>query len=43
MENDVGARAAGTPSITKPINFDRLDEAIQMLLAEGSRSILTIS
>ena len=36
MENDVSrARAAGfSEHLTKPINFDRLDEAIQMLLAE---------
>jgi len=36
MENDVTrARAAGfSEHLTKPINFDRLDEAIQMLLAE---------
>ncbi len=36
MENDVTrARAAGfSEHLTKPINFDRLDEAIQVLLAE---------
>ncbi len=36
MESDVTrARAAGfSEHLTKPINFDRLDEAIQMLLAE---------
>ena len=36
MENDVSrARASGfSEHLTKPINFDRLDEAIQMLLAE---------
>lgn len=36
MENDVSrARAAGfSEHLTKPINFDRLDEAIQMLLGE---------
>jgi CheY-like chemotaxis protein len=36
MESDVSrARAAGfSEHLTKPINFDRLDEAIQMLLGE---------
>jgi signal transduction histidine kinase/CheY-like chemotaxis protein len=36
MENDVSrSRAAGfSEHLTKPINFDRLDEAIQILLAE---------
>ena len=41
MENDVSrARAAGfSEHLTKPINFDRLDEAIQMLLAEPEAAI----
>jgi signal transduction histidine kinase/CheY-like chemotaxis protein len=41
MENDVSrARAAGfSEHLTKPINFDRLDEAIRMLLAEGEPAI----
>ena len=41
MENDVSrARAAGfSEHLTKPINFDRLDEAIQMLLAEAEPAI----
>ena len=41
MENDVSrARAAGfSEHLTKPINFDRLDEAIQMLLAEPAAVI----
>jgi len=41
MENDVTrARAAGfSEHLTKPINFDRLDEAIQMLLAEPEAAI----
>jgi len=36
MENDVSqARAAGfSEHLTKPINFDRLDEAIRNLLVE---------
>jgi signal transduction histidine kinase/CheY-like chemotaxis protein len=41
MENDVSrARAAGfSEHLTKPINFDRLDEAIQMLLAEAEAAV----
>ncbi|MEY2579441.1 MAG: hypothetical protein QOI49_2265, partial [Verrucomicrobiota bacterium] len=41
MENDVSrARAAGfSEHLTKPINFDRLDEAIQMLLGEPEAAI----
>ena len=41
MESDVSrARAAGfSEHLTKPINFDRLDEAIQMLLAEPEAAI----
>jgi CheY-like chemotaxis protein len=41
MENDVSrARAAGfSEHLTKPINFDRLEEAIQMLLAEPEAAI----
>lgn len=41
MENDVSrARAAGfSEHLTKPINFDRLDEAIQMLLAEPEAAV----
>ena len=41
MENDVSrARAAGfSEHLTKPINFDRLDEAIQMLLAEAEPAV----
>jgi signal transduction histidine kinase/CheY-like chemotaxis protein len=41
MENDVSrARAAGfSEHLTKPINFDRLDEAIQMLLAETEAAV----
>src|SRR3989440_484185 len=41
MENDVTrARAAGfSEHLTKPINFDRLDEAIQMLLAEPEAAV----
>jgi signal transduction histidine kinase/ActR/RegA family two-component response regulator len=41
MENDVSrARAAGfSEHLTKPINFDRLDEAIQMLLGEPEPAI----
>jgi signal transduction histidine kinase/CheY-like chemotaxis protein len=41
MENDVSrARAAGfSEHLTKPINFDRLDEAIRMLLAEAEPAI----
>jgi signal transduction histidine kinase/CheY-like chemotaxis protein len=41
MENDVSrARAAGfSEHLTKPINFDRLDEAIQMLLSEAEPAI----
>jgi len=41
MENDVSrARAAGfSEHLTKPINFDRLDEAIQMLLAEPEPAV----
>jgi CheY-like chemotaxis protein len=40
MENDVSrARAAGfSEHLTKPINFDRLDELIQMLLGEARSS-----
>jgi CheY-like chemotaxis protein len=36
MENDINkARAAGfSEHLTKPINFDRLDEAIRSLLCE---------
>jgi CheY-like chemotaxis protein len=34
------ARAAGfSEHLTKPINFDRLDEAIQMLLGEPEAAI----
>src|SRR5205085_10007 len=41
MESDVTrARAAGfSEHLTKPINFDRLDEAIQMLLAEPEAAV----
>src|SRR3984893_12202251 len=41
MENDVSrARAAGfSEHLTKPINFDRLDEAIQMLLGEPEAAV----
>jgi CheY-like chemotaxis protein len=41
MENDVSrARAAGfSEHLTKPINFDRLDEAIQMLLSEPEPAV----
>ncbi|MEY2585143.1 MAG: hypothetical protein QOD80_1169, partial [Verrucomicrobiota bacterium] len=41
MENDVSrARAAGfSEHLTKPINFDRLDEAIRMLLAEPEAAV----
>ncbi|HEY8836043.1 MAG TPA: response regulator, partial [Chthoniobacterales bacterium] len=41
MENDVSrARAAGfSEHLTKPINFDRLDEAIQMLLGEPEPAV----
>jgi CheY-like chemotaxis protein len=41
MENDVSrARAAGfSEHLTKPINFDRLEEAIQMLLAEPEAAV----
>jgi CheY-like chemotaxis protein len=41
MENDVSrARAAGfSEHLTKPINFDRLDEAIQMLLLEPEAAV----
>jgi CheY-like chemotaxis protein len=41
MENDVSrARAAGfSEHLTKPINFDRLDEAIQMLLGETEAAV----
>jgi CheY-like chemotaxis protein len=41
MENDVSrARAAGfSEHLTKPINFDRLDEAIQVLLAEPEPAV----
>ena len=41
MENDVSrARAAGfSEHLTKPINFDRLHDAIQMLLAETEPAI----
>ena len=41
MENDVTrARSAGfSEHLTKPINFDRLDEAIQMLLAEPEAAV----
>jgi CheY-like chemotaxis protein len=41
MENDVTrARAAGfSEHLTKPINFDRLDEAIHMLLGEAEAAI----
>jgi signal transduction histidine kinase/CheY-like chemotaxis protein len=41
MENDVSrARAAGfSEHLTKPINFDRLDEAIQSLLVEPEPAI----
>lgn len=41
MENDVSrARAAGfSEHLTKPINFDRLDEAIQALLVEPEPAI----
>jgi CheY-like chemotaxis protein len=41
MENDVSrARAAGfSEHLTKPINFDRLDEAIQMLLSEPEAAV----
>src|SRR5437016_4131527 len=41
MENDVSrARTAGfSEHLTKPINFDRLDEAIQMLLGEPEAAI----
>ena len=41
MENDVSrARAAGfSEHLTKPINFDRLDEAIQMLLVEPEAAV----
>jgi CheY-like chemotaxis protein len=34
------ARAAGfSEHLTKPINFDRLDEAIQMLLGEPEPAV----
>ena len=41
MENDVSrARAAGfSEHLTKPINFDRLDEAIQVLLSEPEPAV----
>jgi signal transduction histidine kinase/ActR/RegA family two-component response regulator len=41
MENDVSrARAAGfSEHLTKPINFDRLNEAIQILLAEPEPAV----
>jgi CheY-like chemotaxis protein len=41
MENDVSrARAAGfSEHLTKPINFDRLDEAIQALLSEPEPAV----
>ncbi|HEV2806770.1 MAG TPA: ATP-binding protein [Chthoniobacterales bacterium] len=41
MENDVSrARAAGfSEHLTKPINFDRLDEAIRMLLTEPEAAV----
>jgi CheY-like chemotaxis protein len=41
MESDVSrARAAGfSEHLTKPINFDRLDEAIQMLLGEPEPAV----
>jgi CheY-like chemotaxis protein len=41
MENDVSrARAAGfSEHLTKPINFDRLEEAIQSLLVEPEPAI----
>jgi CheY-like chemotaxis protein len=41
METDVSrARAAGfSEHLTKPINFDRLDEAIQTLLAEAEPAV----
>ena len=40
MENDINqARAAGfSEHLTKPINFDRLDEAIRNLLVEDRRT-----
>jgi CheY-like chemotaxis protein len=41
MENDVSrARAAGfSEHLTKPINFDRLHEAIQALLSEPEPAV----
>jgi CheY-like chemotaxis protein len=41
MEGDVSrARAAGfSEHLTKPINFDRLEEAIQMLLLEPEAAV----
>ena len=41
MENDVSrARASGfSEHLTKPINFDRLEEAIQALLVEPEPAI----
>ena len=41
MEGDVSrARAAGfSEHLTKPINFDRLDEAIQVLLGEPEAAV----